>query len=225
MTILLVDDEDNVLTLFSKVLTNAGYKVLTARNGMDALETYYSSHIDLLLTDEMMPIMSGNELVSRIRKNNQELPIIMVTSKGSVFDKGNSFSNGVDDYMVKPIDYEELLMRVNALFRRAKINREDKIKIGDVVLDKNSNSVSNDKLSISLTKTEFALLYKLFSYPEKAFSKWQIYNEFWGVCSETDESIVKTFISKIRKQISIFPELEIKTVMGVGYQGVKHEKK
>lgn len=225
MNILVVDDEVNILTLFSAVLSKAGYKAIPARNGAEALDKYYEGNIDMIICDEMMPVMTGNELVKEIRKENQNIPIIMVTAKGSIQDKGTSYSSGVDDYMVKPIDCDELVMRIMALSRRAKINAEEKIRIGNVVLDRNLNTVSDGTKCVSLTKTEFAILFKLLSYPEKAFTKWQLFNEFWGVCSDTDDDIVKTFISKIRKQISVFPQIEIKTIMGVGYQGVKHEEK
>ena len=226
MTILVVDDEANILTLISKILSIGGYNVLTASNGQEALDIYLDNHIDMIVCDEMMPVMSGNELVKEIRKENKTIPIIMVTAKALTTDKGISFSLGVDDYMIKPIDGEELLMRINAIFRRAKINTDKQIVIGNVVLDSNTHTVSDrqKKLSISLTKTEFDLLYKLLSYPEKAFTKWQLFSEFWGLNSDRDESIVKVFIYKIRKQIEIFPEIDIKTIMGVGYQGVRNEK-
>ena len=127
--------------------------------------------------------------------------------------------------MVKPINKEELLMRISALFRRAKIFTEKKIIIGDVVLDSNTHSVVNEKknLCVNLTKKEFDILFKLFSYPEKAFTKWQLFNEFWGIDSDTDESVVKVFILKIRKKIEVFPEIEIQTLMGIGYRGIKNE--
>lgn len=226
MNILVVDDEVNILTLISKMLTSGGYNVLTATDGAKALDMYVDNHIDMIICDEMMPNMSGNELVSEIRKENKSIPIIMVTAKGLTSDKGISFSLGVDDYMVKPIDGNELLMRINAIFRRAKINTDKQIVIGNVVLDSNTHTVSDKSknLAITLTKTEFDLLYKLLSYPEKAFTKWQLFNEFWGSESDRDESIVKVFIYKIRKQIEIFPEIDIKTIMGVGYQGIKNER-
>ena len=226
MNILVVDDEINILTLINKLLTNQGYTVFTAKDGAEAFDIYLDKHIDMVITDEMMPQLSGNELVEAIRKENQTLPIIMVTAKGATADKGKSFSLGVDDYIVKPIDVDELLMRVNAIFRRAKINTDKQIIVGNVTLDSNTHTItdSTKNLSITLTNTEFDLLYKLLSYPEKAFTKWQLYNEFWGLNSEIGESIVKVFIFKIRKQIEIFPEIEIKTVMGVGYQGVRYEK-
>lgn len=223
MNILVVDDEINILTLIKAILSSNGYNVITAQNGSIALDIFLDKHIDMVICDEMMPILSGNELVKAIRNEDSNIPIIMVTAKSQIDDKAKSFSLGVDDYMIKPISYDELLMRVNALFRRAKINIDKKIIVGNVELDYNTRIIQ-DKLkniSLNLTKTEFEILYKLLSYPEKVFTKWQLFHEFWGINSDTDESIVKVFISKIRKQIEIFPEIGIKTVMGVGYQGVK----
>ena len=150
----------------------------------------------------------------------------MVTAKSSIDDKAVSYELGVDEYIVKPFDKDELLLRINAIFRRAKINTDRQIKVGDVVLDYNTHTVTNTKtnVSVSFSKTEFDILYKLLSYPEKAFTKWQLYNEFWGLNSDTDESIVKVFILKIRKKIEQFPEIEIQTIMGIGYRGVRNER-
>lgn len=225
MRILAVDDEEHILKLYNAILTGAGYEVVTAHDGEEALNIYYQGKIDLIICDEMMPNVTGNQLIKEIRYENKNIPIIMVTAKSSIDDKGISYDLGVDDYMVKPINKEELLMRISALFRRAKIFTEKKIIIGDVVLDSNTYSVVNEKknLCVNLTKKEFDILFKLFSYPEKAFTKWQLFNEFWGIDSDTDESVVKVFILKIRKKIEVFPEIEIQTLMGIGYRGIKNE--
>ena len=225
MRILAVDDEEHILKLYNAILTGAGYEVVTAHDGEEALNLYYQGKIDLIICDEMMPNVTGNQLIKEIRYENKNIPIIMVTAKSSIDDKGISYDLGVDDYMVKPINKEELLMRISALFRRAKIFTEKKIIIGDVVLDSNTHSVVNEKknLCVNLTKKDFDILFKLFSYPEKAFTKWQLFNEFWGIDSDTDESVVKVFILKIRKKIEVFPEIEIQTLMGIGYRGIKNE--
>lgn len=225
MRILAVDDEEHILKLYNAILTGAGYEVVTAHDGEEALDIYYQGKIDLIICDEMMPNVTGNQLIKEIRYENKNIPIIMVTAKSLIDDKGISYDLGVDDYMVKPINKEELLMRISALFRRAKIFTEKKIIIGDVVLDSNTHSVVNEKknLCVNLTKKEFDILFKLFSYPEKAFTKWQLFNEFWGIDSDTDESVVKVFILKIRKKIEVFPEIEIQTLMGIGYRGIKNE--
>lgn len=227
MTILIADDDKNILTLLTTVLQLDGFEILAAKDGAEALDLYFDNHIDMLICDEMMPNLSGNELVKEIRRDDPSLPIIMVTAKDATSDKGESFDCGVDDYMVKPINCDELLMRVRALFRRARINTDKKIVVGDTVLDSNDHTITNqnNNISVTLTKTEFDILYKLLLYPEKVFSKWQLLHEFWGVDSEVDDGIVKVFISKIRKQIESFPEIAIKTVMGIGYQGVRNEEK
>ncbi len=226
MTILIADDDLHILTYISTILAAEGHKVITARDGAEALDIYYDRHIDMLICDEMMPNLSGNGLIKEIRLEDPSLPIIMVTAKGAVDDKKKSFNLGVDDYLVKPVVSDELIMRVNALCRRAKINTDKKITVGDVVLDSATLTITNSVkgLAVTLTKTEFEILYKLLLYPEKVFSKWQILHEFWGVDSEVDDKIVKAFISKIRKQIEPFPEITIKTIMGMGYQGVRNEE-
>ncbi len=225
MKILVVDDEETILSLMETVLTHNGFKVVTAKDGAEALDLFLDQSFDMIIADEMMPNLSGNELVEEVRKENSTIPIIMVTAKGSSDDKKTSYDLGVDDYMVKPIDYDELIMRINAIARRSKIATSNVMKIGNTVLDNNVHKITDktQKLEVTLTKTEFDILFKLLSYPEKVFSKWQLFNEFWGVSSDVDDDIVKVFISKIRKQIEPFENIEIKTIMGVGYQGVRHE--
>ncbi|MCD8204042.1 MAG: response regulator transcription factor [Coprobacillus sp.] len=225
MKILVVEDEPEILDLLETILVKNGYKVKRAVDGGEALDLFLDEKFDMVICDEMMPVLSGNDLVKEIRKEDQSIPIIMVTAKGSVYDKEISYGLGVDDYMVKPINYDELIMRIKAIARRSKIETSNIIKVGNVVLDNNSHSITNKKKkeSITLTKTEFDILFKLLSYPEKIFSKWQLFNEFWGVSSDVDDDIVKVFISKIRKQIEPFPEIGIKTIMGVGYQGIRND--
>ncbi len=225
MKILVVEDEPAILDLLETILKKNGYQVKRAVDGGEALDLFLDEKFDMVICDEMMPVLSGNDLVKEIRKEDQTIPIIMVTAKGSVYDKEISYGLGVDDYMVKPINYDELIMRIKAIARRSKIETSNVIKVGDVVLDNNAHSITNKKKkeSITLTKTEFDILFKLLSYPEKIFSKWQLFNEFWGVSSDVDDDIVKVFISKIRKQIEPFPEIGIKTIMGVGYQGIRSD--
>jgi two-component system, OmpR family, response regulator len=226
MRILVVDDEINIVKLIKTILEKEGYEVVTALDGERALDIYYDGHVDMIICDEMMPRVSGNEMIREIRSENKNIPIIMVTAKGSIEDKSLSFELGVDDYLVKPIDTKELIIRVKAIFRRLKIVTDKKIQVKDVLIDSTTNTVSNTKTgeSVSLTKTEFDILYKLLSYPEKSFTKYQLFNEFWGVNSDTDESIIKVFILKIRKKIEPFPEIGIQTIMGIGYRGIRNDK-
>ncbi len=226
MRILVVDDEVNIVKLIKTILEKEGYEVVTALDGERALDIYYDGHVDMIICDEMMPRVNGNEMIREIRSEDKNIPIIMVTAKGSIEDKALSFELGVDDYLVKPIDTQELIIRVKAVFRRLKIVTDKKIQVKDVLIDSTTNTVSNTKTgeSVSLTKTEFDILYKLLSYPEKSFTKYQLFNEFWGVNSYTDESIIKVFILKIRKKIEPFPEIGIQTIMGIGYRGIRNDK-
>ncbi len=226
MRILVVDDEINIVKLIKAILEKEGYDVVTALDGERALDIYYDGHVDMIICDEMMPRVNGNEMIREIRSENKNIPIIMVTAKGSIEDKALSFELGVDDYLVKPIDTQELIIRVKAIFRRLKIVTDKKIQVKDVLIDSTTNTVSNSVTgeSVSLTKTEFDILYKLLSYPEKSFTKYQLFNEFWGVNSDTDESIIKVFILKIRKKIEPFPEIGIQTIMGIGYRGIRNDK-
>lgn len=226
MRILVVDDEINIVKLIKTILEKEGYEVVTALDGERALDIYYDGHVDMIICDEMMPRVNGNEMIREIRSENKNIPIIMVTAKGSIEDKALSFDLGVDDYLVKPIDTQELIIRVKAIFRRLKIVTDKKIQVKDVLIDSTTNTVSNVVTgeSVSLTKTEFDILYKLLSYPEKSFTKYQLFNEFWGVNSDTDESIIKVFILKIRKKIEPFPEIGIQTIMGIGYRGIRNDK-
>lgn len=226
MRILVVDDEINIVKLIKTILEKEGYEVVTALDGERALDIYYDGHVDMIICDEMMPRVNGNEMIREIRSENKNIPIIMVTAKGSIEDKALSFDLGVDDYLVKPIDTQELIIRVKAIFRRLKIVTDKKIQVKDVLIDSTTNTVSNvvTHESVSLTKTEFDILYKLLSYPEKSFTKYQLFNEFWGVNSDTDESIIKVFILKIRKKIEPFSEIGIQTIMGIGYRGIRNDK-
>ncbi len=226
MRILVVDDEINIVKLIKTILEKEGYEVVTALDGERALDIYYDGHVDMIICDEMMPRVNGNEMIREIRSENKNIPIIMVTAKGSIEDKALSFDLGVDDYLVKPIDTQELIIRVKAIFRRLKIVTDKKIQVKDVLIDSTTNTVSNVVTgeNVSLTKTEFDILYKLLSYPEKSFTKYQLFNEFWGVNSDTDESIIKVFILKIRKKIEPFPEIGIQTIMGIGYRGIRNDK-
>ena len=226
MRILVVDDEINIVKLIKTILEKEGYEVVTALDGERALDIYYDGHVDMIICDEMMPRVNGNEMIREIRSENKNIPIIMVTAKGSIEDKALSFDLGVDDYLVKPIDTQELIIRVKAIFRRLKIVTDKKIQVKDVLIDSTTNTVSNvvTHESVSLTKTEFDILYQLLSYPEKSVTKYQLFNEFWGVNSDTDESIIKVFILKIRKKIEPFPEIGIQTIMGIGYRGIRNDK-
>lgn len=224
--ILVADDEENIRNLFRLRLEEEGYEVLCAANGIEAMDAVYSNVIDLCIADVMMPVADGFAFVERIREEGFSMPVIMVTAKGELQSKKTGFLVGVDDYMVKPVEFDELLLRMKALFRRAKIVTEKKIEIGDTVLQLDTLTVTNAKENkkVTLSKKEFLLLYKLLSYPERTFTKGQLYDEFWGPECYGDTDAVKVYISRIRAAVEAFPEIDIETVRGIGYRGVRNEK-
>lgn len=226
LTILVADDEENILNLFKIRLQNQGYNVLTAKDGREAIDVFYNNSIDLIIMDIMMPRLNGYDVIDTIRSDNFNTPVIMVSAKGELEDKREGFIVGADDYMVKPIEFDELLMRIQALIRRYKIVADKKITVGNVVLDYNTLSIVDDTngRNLTLSKKEFSILFKLLSYPERAFTKEQLFDEFWGIDATGDTDSVKVYISKIRSQIAIFPEIDINTIRGIGYRGVKNER-
>ena len=221
--VLIVEDDKNIRKLMEIKLKAEGYNTSTACDGLDALDKVGKSHYDILIVDAMMPKMNGYEFLSEIKSLDMNIPSIMVTAKGDIEDKAKGFTVGVDDYMVKPIDFKELSLRIKAVLRRAKIVSERKIKIGNTVLDYDTLTVSNSENSITLTKKEFGILYKLMSFPEQSFSKRKLFEEFWDFDSETEEDTLKVHINKIRNKISVFKNIDIETVRGIGYRGVKYD--
>lgn len=223
--VLVADDEVNIRNLIKLKLSGEGYDVVCASDGNEALSRLYSECFDICIVDVMMPVMDGFSLVKQMRGENINTPVIMVTAKGNAEDKIEGFRSGIDDYMVKPVDFEELSLRIKALLRRYRIATERKITVGGTVLTYDTLTVSNEKLNLTVTlqKKEFLILYKLFSYPEKTFSKGQLYDEFWGLDNFGDVDAVKVYVSKIRSAIEPFPEIDIATVRGIGYRGIKNE--
>ncbi|MGN0819344.1 MAG: response regulator transcription factor [Christensenellaceae bacterium] len=220
--VLICEDDKNIRKLIEIRLTQQGYHVFTASDGLEGLKLFESNRIDIIVVDAMMPKMDGFELIREIRKINLNIPAIMVTARGNLEDKTHGFMLGIDDYMVKPIEFDELLLRIKALLRRAKIISEKELKIGDVVLDYATLTVSDGKnRSVTLTKKEFSILFQLLSFPEMSFTKGQLFEAFWDVSSMSDEDSVKVFINRIRSKIKDFPEIDIATIRGVGYRGVR----
>lgn len=220
--ILVVDDDKNMRMLFKALLERESYIVFTAENGIDALEIMDREHIDLVILDIMMPKMDGYELTRTLRRVNDTLPILMVSAKHLPEDKYKGFMVGTDDYITKPIDNNEMLLRVKALLRRAKIAADHKIEIGDVVIDYDSFTVSRKDEVQTLPKKEFLLLYKLLSYPNKIFTRIQLMDDIWGADSETGWETVTVHVRRLRKRFEGWPEFEIVAVKGVGYKAVKH---
>ena len=219
--ILVVDDDKNIRLLFRAELENAGYTVVTASDGVEALEIMDREHIDLVVLDIMMPNMDGYEFTRLLRESQNNLPILMVSAKQLPADKHKGFIVGTDDYITKPIDGEEMLYRIRALLRRAKIVSEHKIQIGDVTLDYDSMTVAKGELVQELPQKEFLLLYKLLSYPGKIFTRIQLMDEIWGAESNTGWETVTVHIGRLRKRFEGWKEFEIESVRGLGYKAVK----
>ncbi len=219
--ILIVDDDNNTRRLFKAVLETENYIVFTAKNGEEALKVMEKEYIDLVILDIMMPKMDGYELTTLLRETKNNLPILMVSAKQLPEDKKKGFLVGTDDYMTKPVDEDEMLLRIKALLRRAKIVNERKIEIGDVVLDYDALTVTRQNQVIELPQKEFLLLYKLLSYPGKIFTRIQLMDEIWGADSETGWETVTVHIGRLRKRFEDFDEFKIESVRGLGYKAVK----
>ena len=216
--ILIVDDNESIRNLMKTYLLQDGYQVLTASDGIEALEVLDKEQVDLMIADIMMPNMDGYTLTKDLRDANYNLPILMVTAKESFEDKKKGFIVGTDDYMVKPIDFDEMLLRVSALLRRAKIMNEHKIVIGNIVLDYDALTITTQSEEILLPKKEFLLLYKLLSYPKKIFTRQDLMDEIWGFDNETDARTVDVHIKRLREKFDALEEFKIITVRGLGYK-------
>ena len=219
--ILVVEDNADMRELFCTVLSDSGYQCLPAADGVEALEIMDKAYVDLIVADIMMPNMDGYELTKAVRDAKMELPILMVTAKDQFDDMQKGFRAGTDDYMVKPINVKELVLRVEALLRRAKIQSEKKITVGSTVLDYDALTVTVRGEETILPQKEFYLLYKLLSYPNKIFTRPQLMDEIWGMFSETDERTVNTHINRLRERFADCRDFEIVTVRGLGYKAVK----
>lgn len=219
--ILVVDDDKNTRRLLKAVLESEMYTVHTAENGEDALAVMDREHIDLAVLDVMMPRMDGYEFTKLLRENQNNLPILMISARQLPRDKHKGFLVGTDDYMTKPIDEEEMLLRIKALLRRAQIVNERKIVIGDVVLDYDSFTVKKPGQMQELPQKEFMLLYKLLSYPGKIFTRIQLMDEIWGAQSETGWETVTVHIGRLRRRFEDWEEFKIESVRGLGYKAVK----
>ncbi|QJA08161.1 response regulator transcription factor [Romboutsia sp. CE17] len=220
--ILIVEDNDNLRKMIDIYLRQNNFETYLAKNGLEALDILEKNVIDLIVCDIMMPKMNGFELIKELRCIYVDLPIIIVTAKESKEDKIVGFKLGTDDYMTKPIDLEELLMRIKALLRRYSIKNNHKLNIGDVELDYDKLSVTKNEESIYLPKKEFYLLYKLLSYPGKIFTRMELMDDIWGMDSCSEEQTVNVHIRRLREKFKEYSEFEIITVRGLGY---KVEKK
>lgn len=218
--ILVVDDDKNIRFVMKEVLQDQ-YNVFTAQNGEDAFEVMVNEHIDLVIVDIMMPKMDGYEFTKELRNFNPDMPVLMVSAKQLPQDRKIGFLSGIDDFMSKPIDTEELLLHVKALLRRYKIISERQIAFGDILLDYDSFTVKGHGETIELPQKEFLLLYKLLSFPGKIFTRIQLMDEIWGADCETDSETVTVHVGRLRKRFEGWDEFEIENIRGLGYKAVK----
>lgn len=219
--ILVVDDDKNTRRLIEAVLSRENYTVTTAENGEQALQRLDEQHTDLIVLDIMMPKIDGYELTRQLRAAGNELPILMVSAKQLPADRHRGFLVGTDDYVTKPIDEQELLLRIKALLRRARIASERRIVIGDVVLDYDALTVTGHGQVQELPQKEFLLLYKLLSYPGKIFTRIQLMDEIWGVETDSGWETVTVHIGRLRRRFEGWEEFRIESVRGLGYKAVK----
>lgn len=218
LRVLVVEDDPAILQLYSIVLGKEGYQVFSAQNGEEAWEILDREHIDLVITDIMMPVMDGYEFVRLLRESDALLPILMITAREDFASKNAGFTVGADDYMVKPIDPEEMLLRVKALLRRANIMSSRQLHILQTLLDYDALTVTRGTDSLMLPPKEFYLLYKLLSYPDKIFTRMQLMDEIWGRDSASDTQTVDVHINRLRRRFEKNPDFQIVTVRGLGYK-------
>ena len=217
VTILVVEDNEHT-RLLTEARLKRYYNVITAENGSEALDIFYERQIDLIVADIMMPEMDGYEMLKHLRDNKEEVPVLFLTAKSTFDDKKTGYDLGIDDYVTKPIDYEELLLRIKALLRRANIANKMKINIGKFEMDENDYSVKYNNSTIEMTKKEFDLLFKLLSYPNRVMTKIQLLEDIWGYESNSSEDTIKTHINEIRNKLKDVKEFEIVSVKGLGYK-------
>jgi len=222
--ILIVEDDSLLRNLISRVLIRNNFKTYEASNGESALIVLEEESINLVITDVMMPKLDGFELVNIIRNANKNIPILMITAMDQYHSKEVGFSVGVDDYMVKPIDIKELLLRVKALLRRSKIAIDLQLTIGKTTLYYEELRVEDNKESLILPQKEFFLLYKLLSYPNKIFTRMQLMDDIWGMDSDSTWRTIDVHINRVRERILVFNDFDIVTVRGIGYKAVKTDE-
>lgn len=218
--ILVVEDDESLNKIVCSYLNNSGFVAKGCLNAEVAYEEMYNNMYEMIVSDIMMPGADGFEFAETVRRINRTIPILFMSAKDDLMSKQKGFQIGIDDYMVKPIELDELLLRVRALLRRANIEMERKIEIGNLALDADAMSAVVDGEETPTTTREFNIIYKLLSYPNKTFSRAQLMDEFWGVDSETSLRAVDVYITKLRDKFSVCNGFEIKTIRGLGYKAV-----
>lgn len=218
--ILVVEDDIKLNQIVCTYLNDSGFQTKGCLNARDAYDEMYNNLYDLIISDIMMPEIDGFEFARTVRSVNKTIPILFMSAKDDLPSKKKGFSLGIDDYMVKPVELDELLMRVRALLRRANIETNRKLVVGNLELDADAMSATVDDDEVSLTVREFNIIYKLLSYPKKTFSRAQLMDEFWGVDSETSLRAVDVYVTKLRDKLSGCDGFKIVTVRGLGYKAV-----
>lgn len=219
--ILVVEDNRDLLEITCVFLSRKGYNVIPAENGSEALDKLESNYIDLCVLDLMMPELDGYEFIDLLKRHNYDFPIIVTTAKSAFSDMEKGFNLGADDYLVKPINYDELNLRIKALLRRSKIANDKKLVIGGTTLDYDALTVTQNGEETLLPQKEFYLLYKLLCYPNKIFTRQQLMDEIWGFDNESDEKTVNVHINRLREKFKNNEDFEIVTIRGLGYKAVK----
>lgn len=219
--ILIAEDDSELNQLFQHVLRRSGYETTGVENGAEALRALENTYYDLIISDVMMPKMDGLELVSALRESGNNIPVLMITAKDAFDDMRSGFASGTDDYMVKPVNINEMVLRVGALLRRARMVSEHRLRLGDTVMESDSLTVTSAGRRLVLPQKEFMLLYKMASFPGRIFTRQQLMDEIWGYDSQSDLHTVDVHIGRLRERFRDNPDFEIVTMRGVGYKAVK----
>ena len=218
--ILILEDDKELNRTVCSFLNHSGYEAVGCLNANEAYDALYENTIDLIVSDIMMPGTDGFEFARNVRDVNNDIPILFMTARDDIASKQRGFRIGVDDYMVKPIDLDELFLRIGALLRRAKIASSRKLEIGNFVMDADEHTAYLGDEEVSLTSREFSILYKLLSYPKKTFTRTQLMDEFWDADTATAPRAVDVYMTKLRSKFADCDAFEIKTVHGLGYKAV-----
>jgi len=221
LKILIAEDDKELCQLFSHVLSKNGYEVKGVDNGREALAAMENDYFDLLISDIMMPLMDGYELVRQLRESGNKTPVMMITARDAFDDMRQGFLSGTDDYMVKPINVNEMVLRVGALLRRSQMIHDRRQVVGGTVMELDSLTVTSGGESQTLPQKEFMLLYKMISYPGRIFTRYQLMEEIWGYDNESDTHTVDVHIGRLRERFRDNPDFKIVTIRGVGYKAVR----
>lgn len=218
--ILVVEDDRNFNDLIATILRQNGYTVQGAENPPAAYDLLHSEQFDLVLSDIMMPQVDGYQFAQELRRTDPSIPILFITARDDIASKEKGFNSGIDDYMVKPINFNELLLRIKALLRRAKITADNLLIVGNLTLNNEAITAQVNHQTVDVTVREFQILYKLLSYPDHAFSRAELINEFWDLASDTSMRAVDVYITKLREKFKAADGFTIKTIHGLGYKAV-----